>query len=48
MAECDNCGGWVTDEYKRVFSDNDGVLHGCIECTRLAGGHHPDDAGEVN
>ncbi|WP_455196254.1 DUF7563 family protein [Halovalidus salilacus] len=32
MAECDNCGAHVTERYKRVFSDNEGVLHACSNC----------------
>lgn len=30
--ECVGCGGYVTRDYHRVFSDNDGELHGCPEC----------------
>lgn len=32
MPECENCGSHVTNDFHRVFSDNNGVLHGCIEC----------------
>jgi len=34
MPECDNCGAHVTDNYKRVFADNQGILHGCSHCHR--------------
>lgn len=36
MAECDNCGAHVTEQYKRVFSANDGTLHGCSNCVDQA------------
>ena len=29
---CDNCDGWVTPDYHRVFSDNEGYLDGCLDC----------------
>ncbi|WP_449406648.1 DUF7563 family protein [Natronobacterium haloterrestre] len=29
---CDNCGHHVTDQYNRVFADNDGTLHACSHC----------------
>ncbi|WP_419894494.1 DUF7563 family protein [Natrinema thermotolerans] len=32
MAECDNFGAHVTEQYKRVFSANDGTLHACSNC----------------
>jgi len=32
MPECDNCDSHVTQDFYRVFSDNDGTLHGCLEC----------------
>ncbi|MFC6766313.1 DUF7563 family protein [Natrinema soli] len=32
MATCDNCGSHVTAHYKRVFADNQGVLHACSNC----------------
>lgn len=32
MPECDNCGHHVTERYKRVFADNDGILHACSHC----------------
>ena len=36
MPSCDNCGAHVTPTFKRARSDNDGVLHGCLECTSPA------------
>lgn len=32
MAECANCGGHVTERFRRVFGDNDGAVHGCPSC----------------
>lgn len=32
MAECDSCGAYVTDDFHRVFSDNEGYLDACPEC----------------
>jgi len=34
--QCDNCGAHVSAAFKRGRSDNDGVLHGCPECTSPA------------
>ena len=34
--QCDNCGAHVSPAFKRARSDNDGVLHGCPECTAPA------------
>lgn len=31
MAECDNCGAFVSGNYRRVF-EADGVLDGCQHC----------------
>jgi hypothetical protein len=36
MPQCDNCGAHVFPAFKRARSDNDGVLHGCPECTSPA------------
>lgn len=32
MPHCQNCGGFVTPDFKRVFSGRDGEVHGCFEC----------------
>ena len=32
MAECQNCGGHVTDRFERVFGTNDGDVFGCRSC----------------
>ncbi|WP_277542921.1 DUF7563 family protein [Haloarcula laminariae] len=31
--QCNNCGAHVDPTFHRVRSDNDGVLHGCPDCT---------------
>lgn len=30
--ECQNCGGSVTDDFARVFGDDNDVVHSCLEC----------------
>lgn len=32
MSECENCGGFVTDNYARVFGDNENRVHECRHC----------------
>ena len=32
MAECDHCGSHVSQQFFRVFSNNDGDLQGCPRC----------------
>lgn len=32
MPECQNCGSFVTTDFKRVFAGNDGEVHGCFNC----------------
>lgn len=32
MPECANCGAFVSRDFQRVFSGNDGEVHGCREC----------------
>lgn len=32
MSKCQNCGGFVTQDFKRVFAGRDGEVHGCFEC----------------
>lgn len=41
MAECNGCGGFVTDDYVRVFGDNDGNVSECRNCRARS-----DDAEE--
>jgi hypothetical protein len=31
--ECGGCGGTVSLDYARVFSDSQGTLHSCPQCT---------------
>lgn len=32
MSQCETCGGFVTDNYARVFGDNDDRVHECRHC----------------
>lgn len=32
MAECTSCGGFVTDDYVRVFGNNDNEIDACRSC----------------
>jgi len=38
MKYCRNCGAPVTEDYARVFGDNDDVVHSCAECGRNSRG----------
>jgi len=33
MPACDNCGGFVTRDFARVFGDNEGTVQACLECS---------------
>lgn len=33
MEVCTNCGSAVSDEFAKVFGDNDDVVHICLNCT---------------
>ena len=51
--ECRNCGGRVSADFARVFGDNDGVVHRCMQCTCQAhlfhgGGADPDKKRRVS
>ena len=32
-ARCENCDAHVSRPFVRVFGDNEGTLHRCLECT---------------
>ena len=34
MAECNNCGHFVSSDFVRVFGDEDGALDGCPHCRK--------------
>lgn len=41
MHQCQNCGGFVTRDFARVFGDNRDAVHGCPDCedaTAILGG----------
>ena len=33
MKTCTNCGASVSNEFAKVFGDNDDVVHICLSCT---------------
>lgn len=33
MRECLRCGNFVTEDYHRVYCNNDGELWSCLKCT---------------
>jgi hypothetical protein len=33
--QCNNCKTYVTQQFARVFGDNDNTVHACIECSTL-------------
>lgn len=33
--QCNNCNTYVTQQFARVFGDNDNTVHACIECSTL-------------
>lgn len=37
MPHCDNCGGFVTRNFVRVFGDNTDSVQGCMECVDRTG-----------
>jgi len=32
MPACEGCGAFVSSDFARVMGDNDGNVHGCLEC----------------
>lgn len=37
MPHCDHCGSHVSDGFARVFADESGRIHACLECSANAG-----------
>ena len=37
MPNCDHCGSYVSNDFARVFADDRGVIHACLECSATAG-----------
>lgn len=31
--ECENCGEYVTKQFARVFGDESGTVHACMNCS---------------
>lgn len=32
MPTCENCDSYVSERFRAVFGDNDGLVHACREC----------------
>jgi hypothetical protein len=48
MAECNHCESFVTDDYARVFGDNENRVDDCRNCPTLRSStEEPDDGREV-
>jgi len=47
MAECTSCGGFVTDDYVRVFGDNEGNISECRSCRAHSSPSEEDDAEDA-
>jgi len=37
MPSCNHCGSHVSDQFARVFANEDGELHACPSCSANAG-----------
>jgi hypothetical protein len=48
MPRCQECNGHVTDSFRRVFSGNDGVVHGCPDCVTYRELLNGDPAEEID
>jgi hypothetical protein len=48
MKSCQNCGAEVTQDYARVFGDNDNEVHGCTDCTQNSRGVDAKETAAVN
>ncbi|WP_198662021.1 DUF7563 family protein [Halorussus litoreus] len=47
MANCENCGVFVTEQFAQTFGDNAGTVHACPECkgmtaVKRGAGANPD------
>jgi hypothetical protein len=48
MAECTSCGGFVTDDYVRVFGDNEGNISECRSCRARSSPSEEDDTEDAD
>lgn len=32
--ECQNCGNTVSNKFSKVYGDNNGTVHHCLECLK--------------
>lgn len=46
MAECKSCGEFVTDDYVRVFGDNDGNVFDCRNCRARSSNSDDEEESE--
>ena len=46
MAECTYCGGFVTDDYARVFGDNENRVDDCRNCPTRRPTEEEDEADD--
>ncbi|WP_181686441.1 DUF7563 family protein [Halorhabdus salina] len=37
MPDCNHCGAHVSEQFARVFADERGQLHACLDCAANAG-----------
>jgi hypothetical protein len=37
MPDCKNCGNHISDDFKRVFADDNGEVRACPNCAAQAG-----------
>jgi len=37
MPTCDHCGAHVSERFARVFADEHGEIHACVDCSANAG-----------
>ncbi len=37
MPTCNHCGGHISDDFRRVFSNRDGEVYACHSCSPTSG-----------
>jgi hypothetical protein len=47
MKRCRNCGSTVTEDYARVFGDNDNRVHSCGNCEQNSRGVDAKETGGI-
>lgn len=46
MPKCNSCGSFISDNYARVFGDNDGIVTDCRHCPTTRGRNTDEDSDE--